>query len=90
MDYHAVFRWGQTRAGCAAAVSSSARGSNRGFWKVVLGLGAGGIALVVLVIAFRPVARTGAVAFAQSNLRTAKEAAELIAGVEGSFAEATP
>jgi hypothetical protein len=64
--------------------------SNRGFWKVVLGLGVGGIALIVLVIAFRPVARTGAVAFAQSNLRTAQEAAELIARVEGSLAEATP
>jgi hypothetical protein len=65
-------------------------GSNRGFWKVVLGLGAGGIVLVVLVIAFRPVARTGAVAFAQSNLRAAEEAAELIARDEGSLAEATP
>jgi hypothetical protein len=64
--------------------------SNRGFWKVLFGLGAGGIALVVLVIAFRPVARTGAVAFAQSNLRAAEEAAELIAREEGSFAEATP
>ncbi|MGH2590605.1 MAG: hypothetical protein ACRDGW_07400 [Actinomycetota bacterium] len=65
-------------------------GSNRGFWKVVLGLGAGGIVLVVLVIAFRPVARTGAVAFAQSNLRAAEGAAELIARDEGSLAEATP
>jgi len=35
----------------------------------MLGLGAGGVALVALVIAFRPVARTGAVAYAQSNLR---------------------
>jgi hypothetical protein len=65
-------------------------GSNRGFWKVVLGLGAGGIVLVVLVIAFRPIARTGAVAFAQSNLRAAEGAVELIARVEGSLAEATP
>jgi hypothetical protein len=65
-------------------------GSNRGFWKVLFGLGAGGIALVVLVIAFRPVARTGAVAFAQSNLRAAEEAAGLVARVDGSLAEATP
>ena len=50
-------------------------GSNRGFWKVVLPLVVGGILLVVLVLVFRPVARTGAVAYAQANLRAA-EAAE--------------
>jgi hypothetical protein len=44
-------------------------GSNRGFWKVVLPLVVGGILLVVLVLEFRPVARTGAVAYAQANLR---------------------
>lgn len=60
--------------------------SNRGFWKVVLSLAAGGLALVVLVIAFRPVARSGAVAFAQRNLRTAASAAERVAGLEGSLA----
>lgn len=65
-------------------------GSNRGFWKVFLALGVGGIALVVLVIAFRPVARTGAIAFAQSNLRTAAETAARIAEDEGSLADATP
>jgi hypothetical protein len=64
--------------------------SNRGFWKVLIALGVGGIALVVLVIAFRPVARTGAVAFAQSNLRTAAEIAARIADDEGSLAAATP
>lgn len=68
---------------------SRTRPSNRGFWTILLALGAGGIALVVLVIAFRPVARTGAVAFAQSNLRRAAAAAERIAVAEGSLAAAT-
>jgi hypothetical protein len=63
--------------------------SNRGFWKVFLALGAGGIALVVLVIAFRPVARTGAVAFAQQNLRTAAGAAQRVADAEGSLEAVT-
>jgi hypothetical protein len=63
--------------------------SNRGFWKVFLSLGVGGIALVVLVIAFRPVARTGAVAFAQQNLRTAAAAAQRVADREGSLEVAT-
>jgi hypothetical protein len=63
--------------------------SNRGFWKVFLSLGAGGIGLVVLVIAFRPVARTGAVAFAQANLRSAAEAARRVAEEEGSLEAAT-
>ena len=63
--------------------------SNRGFWKVFLALGFGGIALVALVIAFRPVARSGAVAFAQQNLRTAASAAQRVAGEEGSLEVAT-
>jgi hypothetical protein len=63
--------------------------SNRGFWKVLGPIGAGGVLLVVLVIAFRPVARTGAVAYAQSNLRSAAAAAERLAGSEGSLAVPT-
>ena len=47
----------------------------------------GGILLVVLVLVFRPVARTGAVAYAQANLRRAAEAAEDLA-TEGSLADA--
>jgi hypothetical protein len=62
-------------------------GSNRGFWKVVLPLVIGGILLVVLVLVFRPVARTGAVAYAQANLRRAADAAERLAS-EGSLADA--
>jgi len=62
-------------------------GSNRGFWKVVLPLVVGGILLVVLVLVSRPVARTGAVAYAQANLRRAAEAAEDLA-TEGSLADA--
>jgi hypothetical protein len=62
-------------------------GSNRGFWKVVLPLIVGGIVLVVLVLVFRPVARTGAVAYAQANLRRAAEAAEHLAAT-GSLADA--
>ena len=54
-------------------------GTNRGFWKVVVPLVVGGILLVVLVLVFRPVARTGAVAYAQANLRRAAEAAEDLA-----------
>lgn len=63
--------------------------SNRGFWKVFIALGVGSIALVVLVIAFRPVARTAAVAFAQQNLRTAAETARRVADAEGSLEAAT-
>ena len=48
----------------------------------------GGILLVGLVVAFRPVARTGAVAYAQSNLRRAAEAAEDLAA-EGTLGDAT-
>jgi hypothetical protein len=62
-------------------------GSNRGFWKVVLPLIVGGIVLIVLVLVFRPVARTGAVAYAQANLRRAAEAAEHLA-TDGSLADA--
>ena len=64
-------------------------GSNRGFWKVMLPLGATGILLFVLVIAFRPVARTGAVAYAQANLRKAADAAQTVAEAHGSLADAT-
>ena len=62
-------------------------GSNRGFWKVIVPLAVGGILLVVLVMVFRPVARTGAVAYAQTNLRRAAEAVELVAAA-GSLADA--
>ena len=62
-------------------------GSNRGFWKVIVPLAVGGIVLVVLVLVFRPVARTGAVAYAQTNLRRTAEAAELVAAA-GSLADA--
>jgi hypothetical protein len=64
--------------------------SNRGFWKVFVAFAVGSIGLVVLVIAFRPVARTGAIAFAQQNLRTAAEAARRVAETEGSLEAATP
>jgi hypothetical protein len=63
--------------------------SNRGFWTVVLSLAIGGIVLVGLVIAFRPVARTGAVAYAQHNLRSAAVAARQVADEEGSLGAAT-
>jgi hypothetical protein len=63
--------------------------SNAGFWKILLGLAAGGIVLVVLVVLFRPVARTGAVAYAQSNLRMVAEAAERAASEGGSLAAAS-
>jgi hypothetical protein len=61
--------------------------SNRGFWKVIVPLGVGGIVLIVLVLVFRPVARTGAEAYAQTNLRRTAEAAELVAAA-GSLADA--
>ena len=57
------------------------------FWKVVLPLVVGGILLVGLVLVFRPVARTGAVAYAQANLERAAEAAEDLASA-GSLADA--
>jgi len=65
------------------------RRSNAGFWKTFFGLAAGGIALIALVVVFRPVARTGAVAYAQSNLRTVAEAAERTAADQGSLEAAT-
>jgi hypothetical protein len=64
-------------------------GSNRGFWKVLIPLIVAGIVLFALVIAFRPVARTGAVAYAQANLRKTAEAAETVATADGSLADAT-
>ena len=71
--------------GIVAAVA----GSNRGFWKVVIPLAVAGIVLYVLVLVFRPVARTGAVAYAQANLRKAADAAEAVAAADGSLAAAT-
>ena len=65
------------------------RRSNAGFWKIFFGLAAGGILLIALVFVFRPVARTGAVAYAQSNLRTVAEAAERVATDEGTLAAAS-
>lgn len=47
----------------------------------------GGVVLVVLVLVFRPVARTGAVAYAQANLRRTAEAARDLA-TDGSLADA--
>ncbi len=87
---HSVLGWvkcGRTHLGLGGNVGPMA--SNRGFWKVLLAMGAGGIALVVLVIAFRPVARSGAVAFVQQNLRTAASAAQRVAEAEGSLQGAT-
>lgn len=55
----------------------------------MLGLGAGGALLVVLVIAFRPVARSGAIVYAQQNLRTVAEVAERVGLEEGSLSLAT-
>jgi len=63
--------------------------SNAGFWKIFFSLAAGGIGLLVLVVLFRPVARTGAVAYAQSNLRTVAEAAQRTADEQGSLESAT-
>ena len=62
---------------------------NQGFWKVFAGLALGGILLLVLVIAFRPVARTGAVAYAQSNLRKVAAAAERVRAEGGTLEDAT-
>ena len=64
-------------------------GSNRGFWKVFVSLAVGGVLLVALVIAFRPLARSGAVAYAQGNLRMAVEVARQVSEEEGSLATAT-
>jgi hypothetical protein len=63
--------------------------SNRGFWTVVIALAAGGVALVVLIVAFRPFARSGAVAYAESNLNATADAAAHVADREGSLAAAT-
>jgi hypothetical protein len=63
-------------------------GSNRGFWKVLIPLIVAGVVLFVLVLVFRPVARTGAVAYAQANLRKTAEAAESVARADGSLADA--
>ncbi|HEX6231067.1 MAG TPA: hypothetical protein VF029_05100 [Actinomycetota bacterium] len=76
-------------SGEMVAEVSPARPSNRGFWTVMFALGAGGLALVALVIAFRPVAREGAVAFAQANLRAAAAAADRVADEDGSLSAAT-
>jgi hypothetical protein len=75
--------------GTSAERYRSAVRGNRGFWIVFVALGIGGVALVVLVIAFRPVARTAAVAYAQQNLRTAVEVARRVAEAEGSLEAVT-
>jgi hypothetical protein len=55
----------------------------------MLGLGVGGALLVTLVIAFRPVARSGAIAYAQLNLRTVADVAERVGLDDGSLSTAT-
>jgi hypothetical protein len=62
--------------------------SNRGFWQVVISMAVGGVALIALIVAFRPFARSGAIAYAQSNLRTAAAAARSVAEDTGSLASA--
>jgi len=56
---------------------------------VLIPLIVAGVVLFVLVLVFRPVARTGAVAYAQANLRKTAEAAESVARADGSLADAT-
>jgi ABC-type taurine transport system substrate-binding protein len=63
--------------------------SNRGFWLVTLPMLGFCVVLVILVFVFRPLARSGAVAYAQSNLRTAAEAAKVVAKADGSLSDAT-
>jgi hypothetical protein len=70
-------------------IVTAVAGSNRGFWQVLIPLIVAGVVLFVLVIVFRPVARTGAVAYAQANLQKAAEAAETVAAADGSLADAT-
>jgi hypothetical protein len=70
-------------------IVTAVAGSNRGFWQVLIPLIVAGVVLFVLVIVFRPVARTGAVAYAQANLRKAAEAAQTVAAADGSLADAT-
>lgn len=52
-------------------------------------MAAGGVLLIALVFAFRPLARSGAVAYAQSNLRAAAAAAARVAETDGTFETAT-
>ena len=52
-------------------------------------MAAGGVLLIALVVVSRPVARSGAVAYAQANLRAAADAAQLVAEADGSLADAT-
>jgi len=80
---------GQVNPVAPLGIVAVVAGSNRGFWKVLIPLGVAGIVLFVLVIVFRPVARAGAVAYAQANLRKAAEAAETVAAADGSLADAT-
>ena len=63
--------------------------TNRGFWIVIASMAAGGVLLVVLVLAFRPLARSGAVAYAQANLRATASVAKEVARIDGSLADAT-
>jgi hypothetical protein len=48
----------------------------------------GGLALILLIVAFRPFARSGAIAYAQSNLRAAAAAARTVGEQTGSLASA--
>jgi hypothetical protein len=72
------------------AAEAPVQGSNRGFWFIVLPLVLGGLALVALIIAFRPTVRRNADALVQSNLRAAMAAARDIRDAEGSFIAARP
>jgi hypothetical protein len=62
---------------------------NQGFWKAILPMAAGGLLLIGLVLGFRPLAETGAVAYAQSNLRATADAAERVSETEGTLEIAT-
>lgn len=89
MDYRSAAAERSSQNVDAVGMFVAMAGSNRGFWKVFVSLAVGGVALVAMVIAFRPVARTGAVAYAQSNLRLVAETAERVGADVGSLAVAT-
>jgi hypothetical protein len=63
--------------------------SNRGFWLIVIWMAVGGVALIALIVAFRPFARSGAIAYAQSNLDKAAQGALAVQRQEGTLAHAT-
>jgi hypothetical protein len=71
------------------SASARARGTNRGFWLVVVPIFGVAIAVVVAILVLRPSVRRNAAMLVESDLRKALAAVQTVSGAGGSLQAAT-